>query len=239
MKELSTLYQHGTLAMLAEGLLKGTMPIHELLKHGDMGIGTGEGLDGELIVLDGHPYLAQGNGEIIEVGEDLMVPFATVNFNQPEYSLKFDMANLAMKDLHQAIKDVYPYENIFYSITIRGLFEKVSTRAVKKQQPPYPKLVEVAEDQATFDAQQVVGTVFGYFSPHLFNGIAVGGDHVHFISDDKSIGGHLLDFKLTAGEIMIQPFADFEQHLPIDDEAFMKSNINLQTLAAEIKKAEQ
>ena len=45
-----TLYQHGTLALLVPGLLKGTISMGELLKHGDTGIGTGEGLDGELII---------------------------------------------------------------------------------------------------------------------------------------------------------------------------------------------
>ena len=47
------LYQHGTLALLVPGLLEGTTTIGELLTHGDTGIGTGEGLDGELIILDG------------------------------------------------------------------------------------------------------------------------------------------------------------------------------------------
>lgn len=52
----NVLYQHGTLALLVPGLLEGTTTIGELLKHGDTGIGTGEGLDGELIILDGVAY---------------------------------------------------------------------------------------------------------------------------------------------------------------------------------------
>lgn len=59
-----TLYQHGTLALLVPGLLKGTISMGELLKHGDTGIGTGEGLDGELIILAGKPYHVHATGDI-------------------------------------------------------------------------------------------------------------------------------------------------------------------------------
>ena len=59
-----TLYQHGTLALLVPGLLKGTITMGELLKHGDTGIGTGEGLDGELIILDGKPYHVHATGDV-------------------------------------------------------------------------------------------------------------------------------------------------------------------------------
>jgi len=45
----NTLFQHGTMQMLVEGLLEGTLPLSELLKHGNIGIGTGDGVDGELV----------------------------------------------------------------------------------------------------------------------------------------------------------------------------------------------
>jgi len=54
--DTTKLFQHGTLALLVPGLLTGTLTMKELLQHGDTGIGTGEGLDGELIILDGQPY---------------------------------------------------------------------------------------------------------------------------------------------------------------------------------------
>ena len=56
------LFQHGTLALLVPGLLAGTMSIGELLQHGDTGIGTGAGLDGELIILEGNAYQINGQG---------------------------------------------------------------------------------------------------------------------------------------------------------------------------------
>ena len=47
------LYQHGTLGTLMAGLLEGTATIDELLKHGDSGLATLTGSDGEVIFING------------------------------------------------------------------------------------------------------------------------------------------------------------------------------------------
>jgi acetolactate decarboxylase len=47
------LHQIGTLAALSAGGYAGTVTIDDMLDHGDFGLGTFEGLDGEMIVLDG------------------------------------------------------------------------------------------------------------------------------------------------------------------------------------------
>lgn len=40
MSEITQLFQYNTLGALMAGLYEGTMTIGELLKHGDLGIGT-------------------------------------------------------------------------------------------------------------------------------------------------------------------------------------------------------
>ena len=61
MTEITQLFQYNTLGALMAGLYEGTMTIGELLKHGDLGIGTLDSVDGELIVLDGKAYQAKGD----------------------------------------------------------------------------------------------------------------------------------------------------------------------------------
>ncbi len=39
----------------------GTMTVGELLEHGDLGLGTLDSIDGELIVLDGKAYQVKGS----------------------------------------------------------------------------------------------------------------------------------------------------------------------------------
>ena len=67
--------KHGTLALLVPGLFDGTMKLAELLAHGDTGIGTATGLNGEMIVLDGTPYLVQANGQVKTLSAETMIPF--------------------------------------------------------------------------------------------------------------------------------------------------------------------
>ena len=47
----NVLYQHGTLGTLMAGLLEGTASINDLLEHGDLGIATLTGSDGEVLLL--------------------------------------------------------------------------------------------------------------------------------------------------------------------------------------------
>ncbi|CJV90221.1 alpha-acetolactate decarboxylase [Streptococcus pneumoniae] len=69
------------------GLYGGTMTVGELLEHGDLGLGTLDSIDGELIVLDGKAYQAKGSGdqpEIVEVSPDALIPYAAVVPHQAE-----------------------------------------------------------------------------------------------------------------------------------------------------------
>ena len=52
----STLFQHGTLGMLMEGFLEGTISINEILKKGNYGLGTLSGADGEVVIVDGKAF---------------------------------------------------------------------------------------------------------------------------------------------------------------------------------------
>jgi acetolactate decarboxylase len=50
-------------------------------------LGTFEGLDGELIAIDGKFYQVKGDGEVKIVTDDLKTPFSAVTFFQKEQSL--------------------------------------------------------------------------------------------------------------------------------------------------------
>ena len=74
----NVLYQHGTLGTLMAGLLEGTATINELLEHGNLGIATLTGSDGEVIFLDGKAYHANEHKEFIELKGDEKVPYASI-----------------------------------------------------------------------------------------------------------------------------------------------------------------
>jgi alpha-acetolactate decarboxylase len=78
----ATLFQVSTTGALVQGVYKGAVTIGELKNHGDFGLGTFEGLDGEMVALDGKFYQVHSDGRITEPPDAAPVPFACVtNFH--------------------------------------------------------------------------------------------------------------------------------------------------------------
>lgn len=236
-KQTTTLYQHGTLALLIPGLYDGTQTIAEVLKHGDYGIGTAHALGGEMIVLDGKAYLALSTGEIKQLAPETVTPFATVHFND-ETLAKQTVKELTFKELQAAILNKHAYQNVFFAVTLTGCFSYMKTRAVAEQQKPYPPLVDVADQQSIFEEHETRGTVVGYYAPALFEGMAVAGFHVHYLDQQHQMGGHILDFKIKEAQLTLQPFENVAQHFPITNPDFMQAQIDLTSLANQIRQAE-
>ena len=63
---------------LTFGDYTGSVTVAELKKMGDIGIGTFDKLNGELIMLDGVVYRAAGDGSVEVVSDEETVPFADV-----------------------------------------------------------------------------------------------------------------------------------------------------------------
>ena len=87
-------------------------------------------------------------------------------------------------------------------VTITGKFSYVKTRSVPAQTKPYPRLVEVAKKQPTFEFRDVQGVLVGFRLPDYFEGINLTGYHLHFLTADRTGGGHLLG--LTTKKIVVE-----------------------------------
>ena len=64
------IYQVSTLRALAIGYSRAVVTVSELLRHGDIGLGTYEDIDGEMILLDGECFRAGEDGTVISVGPE-------------------------------------------------------------------------------------------------------------------------------------------------------------------------
>lgn len=234
---MSTLYEHGTLAALMAGNMAGTITVADLLKHGNTGIGTLDGLNGEVIILDGEVYQAVSDGHVNHVTtRDAKMPFASVHF--PDHPTSVQLSKVDFDLLNgQFVKD-HQLANVFAFLKLQGHFEKVHTRIAPKQEPPYPSLLQVAQGQPEFHREDIDGTILGYYAPDVFGSITAAGWHLHFISDDRQFAGHLLGFSADhlAGDLQV--FDTLEQHLPIADQAFRKGNVDLKSLRAGIAASE-
>jgi acetolactate decarboxylase len=73
-----TLYQVSTATALVEGIYQGAVRVGTLREHGDLGLGTFENLDGEMVIVDGHFFQVRSAGSVRESGDDVLTPFALI-----------------------------------------------------------------------------------------------------------------------------------------------------------------
>ena len=101
-----------------------------------------------------------------------------------------------------------------YAVRVDGWFSYVKTRSVPRQRKPYPPLAQVVEHQPTFELLDVSGSLVGFRFPHYAQGLNVAGYHLHFITAERSAGGHVLEFRLASGELLVDHEADLRLELP-------------------------
>ncbi|MEN6349157.1 MAG: acetolactate decarboxylase [Syntrophomonas sp.] len=212
-----TVHQVSMLSALLEGQYDGQTSFMELKKYGDTGIGTFEGLDGEMIELEGRFYQVKADGVAYPVADTMKTPFASVTYFEADKSQAVN-EDINFQQLQNRIDNIIANKNIFYAIKVTGDFKHVKTRSVPAQQKPYPPLAEVTKNQPTFEFDNVKGTLVGFWCPSYVNGINVPGYHVHFLNADKNAGGHLLDFTLKSGQIEIDATPNFNMSLPLNEE---------------------
>lgn len=195
--DADTLYQLSTIDALQQGVFDGIQPVGEIKKHGDFGIGTFNALDGEMIVLQGTVYQAKADGSVVVVPETLTTPYTTVTFYGEDLSLSAEEAMNFSTFSNVTAADL-PSVNMIYAVRIHATFPFMKVRAVPAQQKPYPTLSEAVENQSVYIYTDIPGWVVGTYTPAFFEGINVDGYHLHFISDDRQKGGHILDFIVPA-----------------------------------------
>lgn len=221
------------------GLYGGSLTIGELLEHGDLGIGTLDSIDGELIVLDGKAYQAKGSGEkpeVIEVQADVTVPYAAVIFHQAEviFKQRYEMTD---QELQKRIESYYDGENLFRSLKIHGHFAKMHVRMIPKSTSEQ-KFAEVATHQPEYTIENVTGTIVGIWTPEIFHGVSVAGYHLHFISDDHTFGGHVLDYVITEGVVEVGAVDQLDQRFPVQDRQYLFAKFNAKEVRENIDRAE-
>lgn len=208
------LYQYSTIDALLAGIYDGDLTVAQLKARGGFGIGTLNGIDGELIVLDGKAYQAAAGGAVTTPADDALVPFATVaSFDADQQSELADIRTL--DQLNRVVGAMLPTGNRFSAIRIDGVFGSVKTRAIARQSPPYKPLAEVVKEQVitSFNGR---GTLVGLFSPAYVKGVNVPGFHWHFVTDDRQGGGHVLDCNLDTATVRLDVLHAFTVELPAD-----------------------
>jgi acetolactate decarboxylase len=235
-KEKDFLFQTSTINALLEGIYDGETTCGELRQYGTFGLGTFNALDGEMVVLDGTFYQIKTDGIAYRVGDSTKTPFAVVTLFEPDKTLPMEKAE-SYSQLKEYLDASLPTKNIFYAIKIEGIFKYIKTRSVPGQTRPYPPLVDVVKDQTIFEFHNAKGTIVGFRCPPYVKGINVPGYHLHFITEDRKAGGHLLECRMENVDIEIDYASQFFMVLPEHSEFY---NLDLtEEKQSELEKVEK
>jgi acetolactate decarboxylase len=221
----NTACQTSTIDALLAGVYDGDMTCRQLLEHGNLGIGTFDGLDGEMVVVDGEVFQVKSDGKVYRPDLSTGTPFATVCQFDADESVTI-IPGTDYEGFQKQLDELAPNQNLFYAIRISGKFKAIKTRSVPGQKKPYPPLREVTAHQPEFSMKNISGTVVGFRCPPYVKGINVPGYHLHFLSSDRTQGGHILSFEVDQAECKIDEINHYYLMLPADKGGFGETDLS-------------
>jgi acetolactate decarboxylase len=210
------LFQVSTINTLLLGGFDGVYNFSTLETKGDFGIAVFDRLDGEIIGFDGKFYQIRADGTVHEVQDNDSTPFATVTWFDPDREVRIARAD-NFSDFTTQLEAALPSPNLFCAIRIHGTFPMMKTRSVPRQEKPYPRLVDACAGQSVFMLDNTTGTIAGFYTPEMVEGLNIPGLHLHYLTDDLTAGGHILDFSVENATVELDYTSRFTMWLPEGD----------------------
>ena len=153
-----------------------------------------------------------GRANLVEPSE--LTPFAVVVPFQPQLRLRWPRDS-RWTQLEAAL-DALPYSaSRIFAARVEGKFKTIEIRSEPKQTPPYRPLVEVIKaEQVVHTLNDVQGTLIGFRFPAAASSVNVADWHFHFLSADKTRGGHVLALTTGDGVALVQEISDLRITFP-------------------------
>ena len=233
MEHPNHIYQYSLLSALMSGVSSDGIPASKL-SPATQGIGTFVLMDGELVLLDHKVYQLRADGSVRQANADDQIPFAMVTRLEP--TTVFSTALPSKEALHNVLMEKFPHtENVFVAYRVEARWKSLKMRTVRGQAYAGQPLSELGQNQHVFESEDVDGTIVGFRSPESWQGISVAGEHMHFLSDNRKFGGHVLTLSSETARVSAAVIVNVHVELPTSAEF---NNANLAVDDAGIRKAE-
>ncbi len=215
-KRSATFFQYNIWGAFVNRVFDGNMTIKELKEKGDIGLGSFDMLDGELVMTEGIAYRIREDATVSVAQDSDEIVYADAVFFKADES--FTIKNPVNFDsLRKMLNSFLPSNNYFYAFKITGTFDSIILGGLHKQAAPFKKGLDILiPGRPVFKGANVKGTIIGFYCPQFIGDINAAGYHFHFISDDKKLGGHVMEIKSTK-ELMVlhQKLLNYEFRLPV------------------------
>ncbi|MDO8731987.1 MAG: acetolactate decarboxylase [Actinomycetota bacterium] len=183
--------QIGTYDSLISPNYSGLVPVKSFINDQNIGIGTFDHLDGELVMLGGVAYRVGTDGTPRPVTSVATTPFfETIEFT-PDWSGPV-APGTTCANLLSAVNTLAQTNTGVVAVRVRGTFSDLVTRSVPAQSTPYPSLADVVAKQTVFQLGSRKAVLVGFRTGADLAGIGAPGLHLHGITAEKTAGGHVL-----------------------------------------------
>ena len=127
-----TLFHVSTVTGLEHGLFYPVTTVGQMKQHGNIGVGAFEGMDGELLILEGQAYNAMYDGKVVPVPDNSPIVYGEVAFLSADRTAS--LQNIASyEQLQRSLEKLLPNRNLFYVFKIQATFNYVKVRSTAKQ----------------------------------------------------------------------------------------------------------
>ena len=195
MLDRHALYQSTPLAYLQAGNYNASITVAQLKGIGNFGIGTFDGFDGEAVLLNGVVYRITSTGKIVLPDDPTKLLFGSCMLFDVEK--RYTMRNVASyADFQQALQSSFLTNLYIRAIHVEGTFNSIRVSCTEKQKPPYKPFNEASRHTKEYTWKNMNGTLVGFWTPPTVpEAVMNSGFHLQFISEDKTMGGHVVDFQ--------------------------------------------
>lgn len=191
------------------GALDGVLSVEHLLEHGDFGLGTFEGLDGEMTIADGRALQAKSDGSVHDAHGRTCAFACICRFSADGEKRVTGIESIA--GLETQFASLRASENAFYALRADGDFSEIHMRAVCRS---HAGLLQAASTQTEFECSNISGTIVGVWTPAYAGALNVPGYHLHFVSADRSHVGHVLLCSASSLHLQVQRLNEYHLVLP-------------------------
>lgn len=197
----------------------GDLKVSTLKANGDIGLGSFDLLDGEMVMLDGVPYRITEDGVVSIGADDDEIVYANAAFFEEDGSFPIN-EEVDFEQFREAINKDLPSHNFFYAFKVHGTFKTLKLGGLNKQEKPFVDGLDVLiPARPIFEGEDIVGTMVGFYCPQFIGNINVAGYHFHFISDDLKMGGHVMEFESAGNlEVKYDRMNDYHFYLPDNED---------------------
>jgi alpha-acetolactate decarboxylase len=208
------LYQYSIISALMDGVASGGIALSKLKQHGNYGLGTFENIEGEMVMIAETVYHLRADGSISIAEPEARLPFAMTTRFQPTSTLTTAFPSKA--SIFSTLQRIFPgTDNLFIALRISALFQEIKVRTVRGQTYKGQPLEELSSSQSVNTYKNIRGTIFGFRSPPFSQGISVAGGHLHFVSEARDCGGHVLE--VEAVEALLEGAVVSNMHIELPE----------------------